>query len=104
MASQTLEQISETNFGQNIAQDRMYHTIDTYLIGTTVLYTDPKNLIKKDGTIETVLPKFVGNDTVKLYLNSLNGNLDAGYQKAGESHADYSNSGRMISLDKKSNS
>ena len=41
MASQALEQMLENTFVPNIAQDRMYQTIDTYTGGTTALYTPP---------------------------------------------------------------
>jgi hypothetical protein len=68
------------------------------------LYSDGKNFVKKDGTIETVLPKFIDLDTVKTYINPLTGKVDAGYQKAGESHSAYSNSGRMVNLDRGSRS
>lgn len=59
---------------------------------------DSKNLIKRDGTIETVLPKFIGNDTVKVYINPLTGQTTAGYQNSGESHKSYSKSGRIVDL------
>ena len=42
MASQALEQMLENTFVPNIAQNRMYQTIDTYTGGTTQLYSfDP---------------------------------------------------------------
>ena len=41
MSSQALEQMLENTFVPNIAQDRMYQTIDTYTSGTTALYTPP---------------------------------------------------------------
>jgi hypothetical protein len=42
MASQALEQMLDNTFVPNIAQDRIYQTIDTYTLGTTQLYSfDP---------------------------------------------------------------
>lgn len=41
MASQALEKMLENTFMPNIAQDKMYQTIDTYANGTTALYTPP---------------------------------------------------------------
>jgi len=41
MASQALEQMLENTFVPNIAQNRMYQTIDTYKSRTTALYTPP---------------------------------------------------------------
>ena len=39
--TQALEQMLDNTFVPNIAQDRMYQTIDTYTSGTTALYTPP---------------------------------------------------------------
>ena len=42
MSSQALEQMLENSFVPNIAKNRMYQTIDTYIGGTTQLYSfDP---------------------------------------------------------------
>ncbi|MDI3474054.1 MAG: hypothetical protein PWR30_377 [Candidatus Woesearchaeota archaeon] len=46
MESQALEQLLENTFVPKIGQDRMYQTIDTYTIGTTVLYSSGKPLDK----------------------------------------------------------
>lgn len=84
-------------------RQKVYTIGDLESMSASYLYSgeaDGKNFVKKDGTIETVLPKFVGEDTVKIYTNPLTGRVDAGYQKEGESHKEYSNSGRMINLDK----
>jgi len=85
-------------------RDRIYNIVDLESLSASALYSDGKNFVKKDGTIETVLPKFVGNDSVKVYINPLTGKVDAGYQKSRESHRDYSNSGRMVNLDRGSRS
>ena len=47
-----------------------------------------------------MLKKFIGNDTVKVYYNPLTGKMDIGYQKGGEKHSKYANSGRMINIEK----
>ncbi len=44
MASQALEQMLANTFVPNIAQDKMYQTIDTYTSGTTTLYSSGKPL------------------------------------------------------------
>ena len=44
MSSQALEQMLENTFVPNIAKDRMYQTIDTYMDGTTALYSSGKPL------------------------------------------------------------
>ena len=41
MASQALEQMLENTFVPTVGQDRMYQTIDVYVVRTTVLYTAP---------------------------------------------------------------
>ena len=47
MSSQALEQMLNNTFVPNIAQDRMYQTIDTYTTGTTQLYSfDPPKPLK----------------------------------------------------------
>ncbi len=55
---------------------------------------EPKNILKRDGTMETVLPKFINDDTVKVYINPMTGETSVGVQNGGESHTDYANSGR----------
>ncbi|MFB6226216.1 MAG: hypothetical protein ABEJ02_02595 [Candidatus Paceibacteria bacterium] len=55
--------------------------------------TDAKNQVKSDGTIETILPKFQGEDTVKIYIDPLNGDTKAGYHPKGDSHSNYSKYG-----------
>ena len=72
--------------------------MDLESLSASALYSDGKSIVKRDGTIETVLPKFVGNDTVKVYINPLTGRVDAGYQKGGESHAAYIDSGRIANM------
>lgn len=57
------------------------------------------NEVKKDGTMETILPKFIGDDTVKIYINPLTGKTIAGYQEGDEKHSDYAKSGRTTILD-----
>ena len=60
---------------------------------------ETKNEVKRDGTMETILPKFIGNDTVKIYINPLTGKTIAGYQEGGEKHGDYAKSERITTLD-----
>ncbi|MBW6536679.1 MAG: hypothetical protein K0B11_16855 [Mariniphaga sp.] len=57
-----------------------------------------KNFVKRDGTIEIVLPEFNGNDTVKVYINPIIGKTTAGYQNGGEKHSGYSKSNRITDL------
>lgn len=76
-------------------RERVYTIVDLESLSASALYTG-KNSVRKDGTMETILPNFINNDTLKLYINPLTGKTDAGYQKGGESHRDYSNSGRMV--------
>jgi hypothetical protein len=59
---------------------------------------DSKNIVKRDGTIETILPKFIENDTAKIYINPLTGKTTAGYQNGKEKHSNYSKSNRIIEL------
>ena len=60
---------------------------------------ESKNTIKKYGIMETILPKFGGNDTIKVYINPLTGETIAGCQKGEEKHGDYLKSGRTTILD-----
>ena len=60
---------------------------------------ETENTVKRDGRLETVLPKFNGNDTVKIYINPTTGETIAGYQNGGEEHGNYAKSGRTTTLD-----
>ena len=53
MSDQALEQMLENTFVPNIAQERMYQTIDMYASGTTALYTPPP---KPLGPLPTIGP------------------------------------------------
>jgi len=101
---QTLEMYQPRQIERTEERQRVYTIVDLEYLSESALYSDGKNFVKKDGTIETVLPKFIGNDSVKVYINPLTGRVDAGYQKAGESHRDFSGSGRMVNLDRGSRS
>lgn len=101
-----LEQMFE-NYQSQISEPRQ----QTYFVvgnleslSASALYSDSKNIVKKDGTIETVLPKFINNDTLKIYINPLTGKTNAGYQNGGEKHREYSGSDRMTNLDRGSRS
>ena len=76
----------------------VYQVEDLESLSASVLYNESKNNVKIDGTIETILPQFINDDTVKLYINSLNGKTDIAYQKGGEGHTAFANSGRMINI------
>jgi len=100
-----MRQYLEQRMYQPMQRQQTYFVVgDLESLSASALYGGDKNFVKKDGTIETVLPKFIGNDSVKIYINPLTGKVDAGYQKVGEPHRDYSSSGRMVNLDRGSRS
>jgi len=92
-----LENMIETYQSINSNQDRQIYFVagDLEVLSASVLYSYD---IKPNGVIETIIPRIVNNDTLKIYENPLNGNTSAGYQNGGESHKDYSNSGRLVNL------
>ncbi len=97
----------EERLNQTQTQDMIIEfrpTIDSYLPGTTVLYSESKKIIQRKGTIETVIPKFIGNDTIKVYYNPFTGKTDVGYQNCGEKHREYSRSERIINIERGSKS
>ena len=44
----------------------VYQVGDLESLSASVLYGESKNNVKIDGTIETILPQFINDDTVKL--------------------------------------
>lgn len=71
-------------------RQRVYQIEDLERLSAGVLYSDGdgKNFFD-NGRIETVLSKFINNDTLKIYIDPFNFGVTAGYQKEGESHEDY---------------
>ena len=87
MSSQALEQMLENTFVPNIAQNRMYQTIDTYTGGTTQLYSfdPPKPMDLPMGGIgpEPLKPLDRGYGDMSPNNSDVLGNryeLDNGYQ------------------------
>ena len=103
---QTLEmyQPMQMQRTQEIQRERVYNIVDLESLSASALYSDTKNDVKRDGTMETVLRKFINNDTVKVYINPLTGETNVGYQNGGEKHREYSGSNRMINIDRGSRS
>lgn len=54
--------------------------------------SDSKNNVKPDGTIETILPQFDGNTTVKVYDDPLTGKHNIGVQAGGQGHRSFASS------------
>lgn len=93
-----LEQTLET-YQPRVSEQRQqtYFVVeDLENLSANVLYSESRRIIRRGGTTETVLKKFIDNDTVKVYINPLTGKVDASYQNGGEKHREYSGSGRMV--------
>lgn len=73
-------------------------------LSASALYSESRKIIERKGTVETVIPKFINDDTVKVYYNPLTGKTDVAYQNGGEKHSNFAGSGRMINIDKGSRS
>ncbi len=101
---QTLEMYQPMQMQRTREREKVYTIVDLESLSASALYSETKNNVKKDGTMETILPQFINKDTVKLYINPLTGKADAGYQNGGEKHRVYSGSERMVNLDKGSRS
>ena len=90
--------------GVSEQKEKVFTIVDLESLSASVLYTEGENDVKRDGTIETVLPKFIWNDTLKVYINPLTGKTVAGYQNAEEKHSEYAKSGRTVILNPGSSS
>jgi hypothetical protein len=101
---QTLEMYQPMQMQRTQQRERVYNILDLESLSASALYSESKNDVKRDGTMETILPRFIGNDTVKVYINPLTGETNVGYQNGGEKHREYSGSERMINIDRGSRS
>ena len=85
-------------------RQRVYTLVDLESLSASALYSESRKIIERKGTTETVILKFINDDTVKVYYNPLTGKTDVAYQNGGEKHSDFAGSGRMINIEKGSRS
>ena len=85
-------------------RERVYTILNLESLSASALYSESRKIIERKGTVETIIPKFINDDTVKFYYNPLTGKTDVAYQNGGEKHSNFAGSGRMINIDKGSRS
>ena len=83
-----LEQIAYEGMPLIQRQQTYFVVGDLGRLSASALYSDGDTEFR-DGRIETVLPRFKGNGTVKVYINPFDFSGIAGFQKEGESHDEY---------------